>query len=616
MSLVRELVRRNVFRVGVAYLAAAWVVIEGSSLLLDTFSAPEWVLKVIIGLLAIGFPITLGFSWAYEITPEGLKKTADVDRHASITHSTGRRLDEITIGLVVIALTVLVLDRFDLIPGTGTLDPATVKVEEAPAMAGTPAESPPSRFPPHSIAVLPFADMSPEGDQEYFSDGLAEELLNLLAKIPQIQVAARTSAFSFKGTKATIAEVAETLQVAHVLEGSVRKSGNQIRVTAQLIRADSGYHLWSQTWDRDLQDIFAIQDEIAGHVVDELRVTLLGAAPQTRETDPQAYALVLQGRHLREQLTRDSLIEADRLFRKALEIDPEYAAAWVGLGQTFRSQAMRLHVPQHEGFAEALRLADKAIELDPENALALGLRANLAMIWEQDLDAAASLIRKALELAPNDALIFGEAALLASSLGQHEFAVKLYQHQVSLDPVSAIARHNHALALSAVGRFEDSVEEYRTALSLNPDMGCTRYLMGEALLWSGKVEEALSVVLEEADKYCSLIGLAEVYHGQGRPAESDAALNELIEKYEKDAPYNIAQIYAYRGETDLAFEWLERAIEYGDGGLSELSANPGFNGIHDDPRWLPFLERIGKSPEQLAAIEFNIDLPQLQARAD
>ncbi|HSC13163.1 MAG TPA: hypothetical protein VLC97_19470, partial [Rhodanobacteraceae bacterium] len=257
-SFVGELSRRNVLRAGALYAGAIWALAQGIAQLGPSFGMPDWGTRWFVIAGVIGFPFWLAFAWFYEFTPEGIKRESEVEPHESIAHHTGRKLDFAIIGVLAIAVVLLVTDRFVLHHGVN---------EEAVA-----AEN--------SIAVLPFVDMSSGKDQEYFSDGISEELLNLLAKIPQLQVAARTSSFSFKGKNAPVPEIARTLLVAHVLEGSVRKSGDQVRITAQLIRAVDGYHVWSETWDRKLDDIFRIQDEIAGEVVKELRVTLLGAAPK------------------------------------------------------------------------------------------------------------------------------------------------------------------------------------------------------------------------------------------------------------------------------------------------------------------------------------------------
>ncbi len=461
-----------------------------------------------------------------------------------------------------------------------------------------------------SIAVLPFADMSPEGDQEYFSDGISEELLNLLVEIPGLQVAARTSSFSFKGQNLEIPEIAERLNVAHVLEGSVRKSGNQVRITAQLVRAADGFHVWSDTWDRSLDDIFAIQDEIAADVVAQLKITLLGAAPTVEQTDPEAYALYLQARQLGHQHTAEGYEQSNALYQQALAIDPDYAAAWAGLANNYINQAGFGLRPFDEGFRLAREAANRALAIDPEFAPAHATLGLIAMSYDGDLSAAARNYEHALELAATDAEILRFAANLAYGLGRLDESIALREYLVALDPVNPAGHSRLGFAYVNAGRQDEAIASYRTALSLSPGRGAAQYGIGVALLLKREPEAALAAMQQESFEAFQLIGLPMAYHALGQAAESDAALAELIEKYEQGAAYNIAYVLAFRGETDRAFEWLDKAVEYNDTGLSESPIQILFANIHDDPLWLPFLESIGKSPEQLAAIEFNVTLPK------
>jgi TolB-like protein len=302
-----ELKRRNVIRAAILYVGAVWALAQGISQLGPSVSAPEWATRWFLVAAVIGFPFALVLSWFYEFTPEGLKRESEIAPGESITHRTGRKLDVAIIGVLTVAVVLLLTDRLVLRHGVNETTSAPI--------------------PEKSIAVLPFVNMSEDKANEYFSDGISEELLNLLAKIPQLQVTARTSSFAFKGKETSIPEIARTLHVAHVLEGSVRKAGNSVRITAQLIKAGTDTHLWSQTYDRKLDDIFAIQDEIAADVVKQLKVTLLGAAPKARTTDPEAYALYLQAVQLGRQFTAEAFQQSDALYRKVLAIDPRYVPA-------------------------------------------------------------------------------------------------------------------------------------------------------------------------------------------------------------------------------------------------------------------------------------------------
>jgi TolB-like protein len=301
MSFIAELRRRNVLRVGAAYVAGAWLLIQVAQTLFPVFGLGDTAVRGVIVVLAIGLVPLLIFAWAFELTPEGLKRESEVDRSESITPQTGKKLDRVIMVVLALALGYFAFDKFVLAPQREEA------VAEAARKEGR-TESLVKSYGDKSIAVLPFVNMSADKDQEYFSDGISEELLNLLAKIPELRVISRSSAFSYKGKDVKLAQVARELNVAHILEGSVRKAGNKIRITAQLIEARSDTHLWSETWDRNLDDIFAIQDEISAAVVARLRVTLLDQPPRPRELDPEAYALYLQARHLGRQSTAEDFL--------------------------------------------------------------------------------------------------------------------------------------------------------------------------------------------------------------------------------------------------------------------------------------------------------------------
>jgi len=591
-NLFAELQRRNVYRAAVLYAASGWLLVQIVTQVSPYFHIAEWAVRWIIVAAIVGFPFWIAFAWFYEFTPEGIKRESQVEPHESITHHTGRKLDFAIIGVLAVAVVLLVTDRFVLHHGVN--EEAAVPIAE------------------HSIAVLPFVNMSSDKEQEYFSDGITEELLNLLAKIPQLQVTARTSSFSFKGKNTAIPEIARTLHVAHVLEGSVRKSGNAVRITAQLIRAGTDTHLWSQTYDRKLDDIFAIQDEIAADVVKQLKVTLLGAAPTARTTDPEAYALYLQAVQLGRQNTAEAFRQSDALYRKALEIDPRYAPAWAGLAENFRHEADQGLLSNKDGYAQAREAATKALAIDPESAPAHASLGRISMAGDNDLAGAAGHFNRALALDPSDLDVLRSSATLLASLGRLDEALALDEAVVHRDPVNVTALHNLGYHQCMAGRFDAAIASFRTVLSLAPGRGGAHYGLGNALLQKGDAQGALAEIEQETSENWKMIGLPLAYHALGRKADSDAALAALIAKWEKDSPYNIAYVYAYRGEADKAFEWLDKAIEYGDSGISEIVTENLFAQLHADPRWLPFLRKIGKAPEQLAKIEFKVTLPQAE----
>ncbi len=588
-NLFAELRRRNVLRAGALYAAAAWLLVQIATQVFPFYDLPSWAVRWVIGALACGFPFWIAFAWFYEFTPEGIKRESEVEPHESITHHTGRKLDFAIIGVLAVAVVLLVTDRFVLHHGVN---------EEV----STPVSA-------QSIAVLPFVNMSDEKSNEYFSDGISEELLNLLAKIPQLQVTARTSSFSFKGKEVAIPEIARTLHVAHVLEGSVRKAGNSVRITAQLIRAGTDKHLWSQTYDRKLDDIFAVQDEIAADVVKQLKVTLLGAAPKALTTDPQAYALYLQAVQLGRQNNAEAFQQSDALYRKVLAVDPRYAPAWVGLSRNFTGAADQGLLPNKEGYAQSREAATMALAIDPEYAPAHAGLGWIAMTSDNDLVGAAEHYKRALALDPADPDVLRNSATLLSMLGRLDEALTLDEAIVRRDPVNVTSLYNMGLYQRMGGRTDASIASFRTLLSLSPRRGSAHAEFGNALLLKSDAQGALAEIEQETSEMWKMIGLPMAYHALGRKADSDAALAALIAKWEKDAPFNIAYVFAYRGEPDHAFAWLDKAVEYGDSGLTGIATDNLFDNIHTDSRWLAFLRKIGHAPEQLAKIEFKVTLP-------
>lgn len=591
-----ELKRRRVFRVMAVYGAVSFVVLQVADIALPGLGLPEWTITLIMALALFGFPFVIVLAWAFESTPEGIRRTEEAapeELRAIISAPASQRWPAGVAALV--GVTALLAGVWYL--GRQSAPASTADLASGPVAA--------------SIAVLPFVNMSSDEEQEYFSDGISEELLNLLAKIPELQVAARTSSFSFKDQTLEISEIADRLNVAHVLEGSVRKSGDEVRITAQLIRANDGFHMWSETWDRTLDDIFSIQDEIAADVVAQLQVKLLGSAPSVEETDPEAYALFLHARQLGRLFTEEGFEQSNALYEQALEIEPEYAAAWTGLAFNNVILAGAGMRPLDEGYRLAREAVNRALAIDPDYAPAHAIFSRIASTHDNDLAAAARHIERALELDPTNPEILQRAAELSVSLGRLDECIALLEYVVAHDPVSPNARFRLGSSYLHAGRLDEAIESYRAELSLIPGGGIiTNFALGVALLLDGKLDEGLQAMQQEVDESWQRIGLPMAYHALGRAEESNAALAELIDKDEREASYNIAYVLAFRGENDRAFEWLDKAVEYNDPGLTDIPTDPLFANIHDDPRWLPFLESIGKSPQQLAAIEFEVRLPQ------
>jgi len=437
-----ELRRRNVFRVAFAYVVASWLVLQVADLVLENIEAPAWVMKVFMLVIALGFPLVLMFSWAYELTPEGLKREKDVDRSQSITPETGRKLTLVTIGLLVAVLVLGGLEHF-IVPGPGGAAPDGAANEVSD----------------NSIAVLAFEDLSPEGDQGYFADGLSEELLNVLAKVPELKVAGRTSSFAFKGQGRDLREIGELLNVSHILEGSVRKSGNRIRVTAQLIKASDGFHLFSETYDRELSDIFELQDEIAANISSALLTEIVGTESIDRvaETDPAAYELYLQARQRIHTRNPFDMKEALAMLDSTLEIDPLYAPALAqkALATYLLSDSEGAYgdTPESEAVPAAFRLVGQALALDRDLPEGHAIKGLLLDTVKQDRSAIDSL-QRALELNPtmSDAKNWLSSAYF--SLDQRDRTRQLLEEVVEHDPTYGPAFLNLTFEYLRVGEYD------------------------------------------------------------------------------------------------------------------------------------------------------------------
>ena len=599
MSLFAELKRRNVIRAAVFYAAGAWLVAQVAGLLLPVFHAEDWVLRWVVIALAIGFPFWLAFAWFYEFTPEGIKRESEIAPADSITAHTGKKLDRWIFAVMGLAIVLLLTNTFVWRKGAGLAETA------APATAAIPSiEADPS------IAVLPFVNLSSDKDQEYFSDGISDELMNLLAKVPKLRVIARTSSFSFRGKEATIDEIARKLNVAALLEGSVRKSGNAVRITVQLIRASDSTHLWSEDYDRTLEDIFKVQDEIAATVVEKLKVTLLGAAPTVRPVDPKAYALLLQANALARQSSAASRQQALALFQQVTEMAPDDARAWSGLGRVYLNQWVNSEGPPQEGERLAKEAFAKALALDPSDGLTYSRLAGAVQIMDNDSAAAAPLLQKALALDPGNLGIVGNASIFLAGLARLDEAIALDEYGTSRDPANPTSFGNLSNDTYYAKRWDDAIAAARTAISLSPEYSQAHYNIGIALLLGrNDAAGALKEFQAERDEVVGLAGLPLALDALGRKPEADAALAELSTRYERGAQVWIAGIYVRRGDTDRAFAWLDKAVANGDPNLQAIHVDPIFDPVHQDARWLPLLRRLGVAPEQLAKIELKVTLP-------
>ncbi len=490
---------------------------------------------------------------------------------------------------------------------------------DRPDAAGAvePLASAVARPPDRSVAVLPYADLSPDQDQEYFADGLADELINLLTRVPGLVVTSRTSAFYFKGKDVRITEVAETLNVRYVIEGSVRKSGDRIRVTAQLIDATRDDHLWSESWDRTMEDVFAVQDEIAARVVDRLRVALPGQPPTVAQTDPEAFNLYLRAEYLARETSPKSM-EARALYERSLAIDPGYAPAWNGLGAFCIVRAFAGLLPWDEGWEMARTAARNALAADPDNARAYALLSKVASRYDVDFEAAAEYIEEAYRLAPAEDDVLNVVAGLLDYLGRTEEAIPVGRSLLERDPLNPKYYYNLGIEYYVIEDFETAEELFRHALSLRPDDVLVRQFDAAVSCQRGRYRACLDAYEALAEltghESWALVGRATALAPLGEPEEAARALATLERDFADETAgttFSIALIHARQGREDRAIEWLERRFDrLGPAGISTFDHQPGSEALRGNPRYQALLEKAGVSEAQLAAVELDIDLPE------
>ena len=453
----------------------------------------------------------------------------------------------------------------------------------------------PSRTAVHqtAIVVLPFANLSSDKDQEYFSDGLSEELLNVLSRNPKLRVTSRTSAFSFKGKAVDIKTIADKLHVTHVLEGSVRKAGSRLRITAQLIDVASDSHLWSQSYDRQMENIFAIQEDIATSVAGALKAALEGNPARTaNQTTPAAYNAYLQGRYFYERRTKADFEKAIDYYQQALRIDPHYARAWVGLSDVHSFQADWGYLPVPKGYAMARREVQEALALDPNLAVAHAQVGWIKMTNDWNWDGADSAYKRALELEPANPRVIQSAAWLAGTLGHNDEALALCRRATELDPLLIAAYNNLGVQAYYAGGWDEARAAFRKVLAMDPQYPDVHTHLGCMHLLRSEPEAALAEFQKESEDWRRLYGRAMAFHGAGKRKEADAAQGEFVRKYGDVGAFQVAEICAYRGETDRAFEWLERAFHQRDSGLSGIKGDPLLGNIEQDLRFRRFLQKM------------------------
>jgi len=582
-GLLGELKRRNVFKVGAAYVVMAWLIAQGVDVFLENFGAPEWVIKTILLLLIAGLPLALFFAWAFELTPEGIKKEKDVDRSQSITHETGRKLDYTIIAVLLVALSWFAWDKFappGSDPFSQTEQQAVNTGEEKRALTPSiPAEDKSAK----SIAVLPFVNMSDDASNEYFSDGISEEILNALAKVKELKVAGRTSSFAFKGQNDDLRKIGETLGVENILEGSVRKFGDQVRITAQLIQVKDGFHLWSESYDRKLENVFAIQDEIATAILKELKATLLeGEAEllQAARADSAAYDLYLLAKQRMYDRTRLSLESAADLLDQAIAIDPNYAPAYAQRGITalLLSVTSYGNVPQEQSLTQAKLYLDKALALDENLAEAwagLGLYHSGPPV---NANEQIRVLEKAISINPNmnDAANWLAMGYWSANRGQDSLAT--LQQVTQRDPLYKPALGNLTFLLAMMGRGDEARAHLASVEPFMP--GDPNIVSNTAWIddQEGKAAEALkhmqtAMELQPTDRVYR-VGVNVGFYNTHQYEKifddewSDALLWALLHLDRKEEATIIAQVRAERGDVRPLFEFLnatdqsEQLVEY------------------------------------------------------
>jgi len=592
MSFFAELKRRNVVRVGIAYVVGTWLLMQVADIVFETIGSPPWVMQTLLAVLAMGFFVAMFLAWAFELTPEGVKLEKDVDRSNSITPQTGQKLNKtigalLVVALVYIAFDKLVINETNSITDSQHSEPAAQSAAPVAPQASDPADT------HKSIVVLPFVNMSNDPEQEFFSDGLSEELLNVLAQIKDLRVISRTSAFAFKGKDVSIPEIAATLNVSHVLEGSVRRSGAEIRITAQLIEVATDSHLWSDAYNRKLENIFEIQEEISKAIAHELQVTLGAGSKSGNPTkNLEAYQLFLRGRDLYQR--RVNFIEAVDLFQQVVDLDPEFAEGWANLGAVTQLGSYWHNKLYREYRARSTAAIERAISLDPQNGLAHAVR---GMRYQHELrwDEALSELDLAIELNPNESnslLYKGEVLIM---LGYTEDAIEVMKQAETVDPVFANLQGWISGAYIQAGRYELAKQHISKLQQLAPED--TADYEASIALAQGQVSLAKSYALAGLDPQSGRGLLVESYYDAlSDPAKTDSAVMVIRENTEAMENWGIFGYLAGLGEVDAAVDyWLslraeERFARSGNY-LQYLWDFP--TDKMSDPRFLQFLEDLG-----------------------
>ncbi len=502
-----ELKRRNVYKVAIAYAVVAWLLMQIATQVFPFLEIPNWAIRLVIMLVVIGFPIALVIAWAFELTPEGLKRTEFADE---LPTKSGRSRAWFYVVVIAGAMSV---SLFFL--GRYTATSKQTGLTEVPAK---------------SIAVLPFVDMSQARDQEYFCDGISEEILDALAKVEGLRVVARTSSFSFKGKNADVSEIAQKLNVQNVLEGSLRREGNRIRITAQLINARNGFHIWSETFERELQGVFAVQDEITRSIVDALKIKLAAVPAARPEHDTAAYDLYLQGLYLSNKSDEENLRKSLSLFQQALDKDPNFARAWTGIAKAWEWLA-DAYVRPLEAYPKAKEAASKALALDDKDAEAHCYLGETKRVLDRSFSGEEAELKRALEIDPNSATAHLFMSFLKCAQGDLGEGIKQIQEAERLDPLAPIIISSAVERYLAADRLDDAMSAGKRVLQVDPNYIYFDPVLADAYREKGDLQEAAALYEKaQAVTHSPSAGLAITYAKMGRRADAHRVLDQLIEK--------------------------------------------------------------------------------------
>jgi serine/threonine-protein kinase len=575
--------RRNVYKVAIAYAVVGWLLVQVATQVFPFLEIPNWIVRLVILLIAIGFPIALVIAWAFESTPEGIKRTAVAD--AAREYSRGKAWICVVIVGALLSIGLFFLGRYTAGNATPRHDASPARTEAATAA------------PQKSIAVLPLLNESGDPADEYFSDGLSEELIAALGQIRNLKVIGRSSSFRFKGRKEELKTIGEKLGVSTLLEGTVRKQGDNVRIVAELINAADGTELWSRIFDRELKDIFAVQTEIAQAVAASLELTLLGDKDTTVASastqNAEAHNAYLQGHFYFARRNVEDYRKAISFFDEAIRLDPDYALAYAERAEawTFIGDLNPEH--KKEAWAAAKRDAEKAVAVGPNLAEAHAALGWVRFFSEWKFAEGLAELKRARELAPANPTANDLLARVLIYVNQIAEAEKLAGQAIELDPLAFLARGNLARILLAEGKLEEADAEARKSAELQPaGAGNHRWQVVAAVL-RGDGEEALREAQLEPNEGYHRFELALAYYARGDRAAADTALADMVANDRNLLAYQIAEVYAWRGETDKAFEWLQISYDNHDTGLLSLLIDPLMRGLRSDPRYKIMVEKVG-----------------------